>query len=163
MPSDLRIQPATTASVTAAVFLPPGHNSFQQPQRAWVVFADETNIAWLRWLKHKFRHCFVLINDGDHWIALEPLASCLEVSVLPPAPDFNLPAWLEAQHHVVCEAPIRRHLEKMAPLAPLNCVEIVKRYLGIRDPFILTPYHLYRYLTTQQLRAATTVRAERTF
>ena len=128
---------------------PSAKNSMGQMQRAWVVFNDEGSIWWLRWLRPGFRHCFVIINDDDHWIAIEPLASCLEVSVLPPPPDFNLPDWFRGQGHHVVPAGLVRQVESIAPLAFLNCVEVVKRVLGLRMMHIVTPYQLYRHLMRQ--------------
>jgi hypothetical protein len=133
-------------SLMAAAYLPPQQNSFGQYQRAWVVFTDESRIWWLRWLRPGFRHCFALLNDGEHWLALEPLASCLEVTVLPPPADFNLPEWLRGQGHRVVEAALRRNVWQTAPLAIFNCVEVVKRLLGIRAMHVLTPFQLYRHL-----------------
>lgn len=128
-------------------YLPVNKNSFGQKQRAWVVFVDEERIFWLRWLRAGYRHCFVILNDEEHWLAIEPLASCLEVTVLPSPPDFNLPEWLRGQGHQVVEASLQRRVDKIAPLAPLNCVEVCKRVLGLRTPFVITPYQLYRHLS----------------
>jgi hypothetical protein len=130
-------------------YFPGNRNSFGQIQRAWVVFADENKIFWLRWLRPGFRHCFVVLNDGEHWLALEPLHSCLEVTVLPSPPDFNLPVWLRGQGHHVVEAALQRDMTCMAPIALLNCVEVVKRFLGLRRLFILTPYQLFHHLERQ--------------
>lgn len=132
---------------THPAYLPANENSFGQRQRAWVVFTDEGRIWWLKWLRPGFRHCFAILNDGAHWVAAEPLAHCLECSVLPSPPDFNLPAWLAAQGHRVVETPLNRKLPTHAPLAFLNCVEVVKRIIGLRAPWVMTPYQLYRHLT----------------
>jgi hypothetical protein len=128
-------------------YLPANKNSFGQTQRAWVVFTDEDRIFWLRWLRAGFRHCFIILNDGDHWLAMEPLAHATEVTVLPSPPDFNLPEWLQGQGHQVVEAALQRDSQRTAPLAPMNCVEAVKRVLGLRRPLIVTPYQLYMHLS----------------
>lgn len=127
-------------------YLPARPNTLGQHQRIWAVFTDETRIPWLRVLRPGFRHCFAILNDGRHWTAVEPLSNCLEVTILPPGADFNLPEFLRAQGHKVVEAELRRHPHPQAQLAILNCVEVVKRMLGISLPWIVTPYQLYRHL-----------------
>ncbi|HCM83708.1 MAG TPA: hypothetical protein DIS76_03990 [Rhodospirillaceae bacterium] len=136
--------------------MPANKNSFGQKQRAWVVFTDEDRIFWLRWLRPGYRHCFMIMNDDEHWLAVEPLASCMEVTVLPSPPDFNLPEWLRGQGHQVVEASLQRNVQKTAPIAPLNCVEVCKRVLGLRALYILTPYQLYRHLSGILAQAKTT-------
>ena len=61
--------------------------------RAWIVFCDNTELAWLRLLRPGFRHCFAVLHDGERWIAIDPLATRLEVTVPPLAADFDLPGW----------------------------------------------------------------------
>lgn len=134
-------------------YLPANQNSFGQYQRVWIAFTDESRLWWLAWLRPGFRHCFAILNDGEHWLAVEPLASCMEITVLPPAPDFNLPGWLTAQGHKVVEAELQRKKMHPAPFAALNCVEVVKRVLGLRAPWIFTPYQLYRYLSQKFLQS----------
>ena len=115
--------------------------------RAWVVFCDNSELAWLRLLKPGFRHCFIVLNDGDHWIAIDPLAPLLEVTVPPVPAGFDLPAWFAGQGHRVVPAPVRRGLRRPAPVGPFTCVETCKRVLGLHARFVLTPWQLFRHLT----------------
>ena len=148
-----RGRPPRKKMLVETPYLPPQRNSLGQRQRVWVAFTDETRLWWLKWLRPGFRHCFALINDGEHWMALEPLSSCLEVAVLPPPPDFNLPDWLRGQGHHVVEATLHRKLFSLPPLAIFNCVEVVKRLLGVRTWRIITPHDLYRHLLRQFIAA----------
>ncbi len=115
-------------------------------KRAWVVFTGDTDLAWLRFLKPGFRHCFVLLHDGRHWVSVDPLSNYMEVLVhhLPPA--FDLPAWLRDRGQHVVAAPLCRTVQCCAPLGVFSCVEAVKRILGLHNRFILTPWQLYRFL-----------------
>ncbi len=115
--------------------------------RAWVVFCDNTELAWLRPLRPGFRHCFTVLHDGNRWIAIDPLAALLEVTVPPVAPDFDLPGWFAGQGHTVVPAPVGRDKSRPAPWAPFTCVETCKRLLGIHAGFVLTPWQLFRHLT----------------
>lgn len=153
--------------VLDGAYLPAHKNSFGQYQRAWVAFTDERRIWWLGWLRPGFRHCFALLNDSEHWLAVEPLASCMEITVLPTPADFNLPDWLRGQGHHVVEAMLDRRLIHPAPFAFLNCVEVVKRVLGIRAPWVITPYLLYQHLqqkfsATQKISAVSNNDAQHT-
>ncbi len=114
--------------------------------RAWVIFSDNTDLAWLRLLRPGFRHCFVVLHDGERWIAVDPLAPLLEVTVPPVAAGFDLPGWFAAQGHTVIAAPVRRGLARPAPWGMFTCVETCKRVLGLHDRFVVTPWQLFRRL-----------------
>lgn len=114
---------------------------------AWVVFRGEAPLWWLRALKPGFRHCLALLNDGRHWVVLDPLAPFTDLAVLDLAPDHDLPGWYRAAGLTVVAAPVRRGLTRPAPWAPFTCVEAVKRLLGLHAPLVLTPWQLHRHLT----------------
>ena len=48
---------------------------------AWVIFSGQTDLLWLKILKEGYRHCYVLLNDGKHWITIDPLSNYLDVTV----------------------------------------------------------------------------------
>jgi hypothetical protein len=115
--------------------------------KAWVAFCGEAELWWLRLLRPGFRHCFVVLNDGTHWITIDPLSPHMEVVVQPVASGFDLIGWLRERGHAVAAAPIRRDHLRPAPLAPFTCVEAAKRVLGLHDRRVVTPWQLYRRLT----------------
>jgi len=57
--------------------------------------------------------------------------------------------WREAGFTVV-GARVREPGRRPAPAAPLTCVEVVKRTLGIHARGILTPHRLYRALEEEK-------------
>lgn len=116
------------------------------PQKAWVVFSGQSDLAWLKILKPGFRHCYVLLNDGRHWISVDPLSNSMEVSVHHVPAEFDFPLWLKDRGHKIVPAAIERR-QKQAPWGLFTCVEAVKRILGIHSPFIITPWQLYRHLS----------------
>lgn len=116
------------------------------PRRAWVVFSGQTDAPWLQLLKPGFRHCFVLLHDGDHWLSVDPMLNFTDVQVQPVAAGFDLPRWLEGRGHKVVSAPVDRSRVTPAFPAPFTCVEAVKRVLGLRAPLAFTPWRLYRHL-----------------
>lgn len=117
--------------------------------KAYVVFSGKTELFWVRLLKRGFKHCYILINDGDHWISLDPLASHTELTVHALPAEFDLPEWIRGQGQIVMQARIRER-STAAPLGLVSCVEVIKRMLGIHNILIVTPWQLYLHLLSQK-------------
>lgn len=115
-------------------------------QKAWLVCVNRNEFKMLRILKKGFRHCFIVLHDGAHWISIDPMSNQMEVIVHNVAPDFDLPTWLQSRGHRTIEAPIAERINKSAPLMLFTCVEACKRILGVRNIFILTPWQLYKHI-----------------
>lgn len=116
-----------------------------QDQSVYIVFTGKTDIKWLKILKPGFRHCFALINDGHHWISVDPLSNYTDVMVHYVPADFNFPDYLTRRGHIVMQADTTRDM-KPSPLGIFSCVEAVKRIIGLHNRFIITPWQLYRHL-----------------
>ncbi|MBI1425821.1 MAG: hypothetical protein GC149_20550 [Gammaproteobacteria bacterium] len=115
--------------------------------KAWVVFSGQADRPWLKLLRPGFRHCFVIVNDGAHWVSFDPMLNHIDLRVHDHVPaEFDLPRWLEQRGQIVVEAKIDRSRKNPAPVALFTCVEAVKRVLGLHRFFILTPWQLYRHL-----------------
>lgn len=125
------------------------HAIMQPEQKAWVVFSGKADLPWLRLLRPGFRHCFVLLNDGRHWISLDPLSNYTDVIVHHLPAGFDLPAWLSARGHQVVAAPLTRRM-KPAPWMLFTCVEAVKRVICLHTRSIITPWQLYCCLLKMQ-------------
>lgn len=116
-------------------------------QNAWVVFTGETDWPWLRWLRAGFRHCFIIVNDGERWLSLDPLLNHTELQIYHHLPaDFDLPEWLRSRGLRVMPALVDRRNRRPAPMMLFTCVEAVKRVIGLHSRMILTPWQLYRHL-----------------
>jgi hypothetical protein len=111
---------------------------------ATVGFSDGAAFAWQRaLLAPGFRHCFVALNDGAAWLLHDPLVPRTELVLLPVEPNFDLAAHWRAHG-------LRAVTVRLAPAsrrfwwpAPFTCVEAVKRVIGLRAPFVLTPRQLH--------------------
>jgi hypothetical protein len=124
----------------------------EDPFSVLVVFADDGGCVWLRFLRRGFRHCFVLLRAGSVWLACEPLKHRIELDVLALPPEFDLAAFYGAQGYRVLQGrrlPSRPR-RPFAP-APLTCVTVVKRLLGVYAPWVWTPWQLYAHLTAPEL------------
>ena len=119
-----------------------------------MVFCGHADLAWLKLLAPGFRHCFVVLNDGRHWLTVDPLSCFTELEVQPVPAGFDLPAFYRARGLTVVPAPLGRARARPLPWAPFTCVEAVKRVLGLRARFVLTPRQLYRHLTGPTARPA---------
>ena len=118
--------------------------------KAYVVFCN-SSLSGLRIFKKNFRHVAVIIqNDAtrQEYIQLNPAS--LRTTVEP--------------SHIACIRMIHRGsirsgvtvLKVAIPpstgrkitfgLLPYSCVEVIKRVLGVRAWWIVTPYQLYKHL-----------------
>jgi hypothetical protein len=116
-------------------------------EKAWVVFSGKSELSYLRLLRHGFRHCFVVLQRGDHWISLDPLAHKTEIELHYLPHDFDLPNWLKGRGHTVVETRFNKAVLRPLPPALFTCVEAVKRVLGVQSWKVLTPWQLYKHLT----------------
>jgi len=111
-----------------------------------VVFADATELWWLRLLKRGFRHCFVALACPSGWVVVDPLSHRTAIAHFPVSKEFDLAAWYRLHGlEVVAVKNIATH-RRVAPFAMCSCVETVKRILGIHARSVLTPWQLYGHL-----------------
>lgn len=136
-------------NTTLAALTPP-----QPLPESWVVFTGQTDLPWLRLLRRGFRHCFVILNDGTHWLTVDPLSNYTDIHVCHVPAEFDLPLWLADRGLKVLPVRMQRPA-RPAPWMPFTCVEAVKRLLGIHRRWLITPWQLYRYLAQAQACAAT--------
>ncbi len=113
---------------------------------ALVGFVDRSGIRWLRWLRRGFRHCYVVVRCGDDWVLVDPLVQQTVVRVLKADPAADLAGWLRSRGHRVVVTRIARAPPRLAPIRPYTCVEAVKRVLGLRAWWVVTPWLLHRHL-----------------
>jgi hypothetical protein len=118
-------------------------------RRAFVAFGGQTDLPWLRMLKPGFRHCFLVVETPECWVVYEPLSHRTEISVIQAGHGFDPAAWLRHFNYTVVPAVIETPPRRAAPWGPFTCVEAVKRVLGVRDSFVLTPWRLYKFLREQ--------------
>jgi hypothetical protein len=115
-------------------------------RQAYVVFTGKTDIWFLKFLKKGFRHCFIILEDQEHWVTFDPLSSHTEIEIIAKNKNMFLPDWLISQKFKVIEAKFNDVQNIKSPMALMNCVESVKRILGIHSYSIVTPYQLFKYL-----------------
>ncbi len=134
---------STTKSIAELI------ESTRDERRAWVVFTNQTDLRMVGMLKKGYRHCFILINDGEQWISIDPMANYMDVVVHHVPCEFDMPNWLLERGHRVIPACLNVDVSRAAPLMLFTCVEACKRILGIHKRFIFTPWQLFKYLNKQ--------------
>jgi hypothetical protein len=110
---------------------------------ALVVFHDHGCHPLDRFLKQGFRHVFCAVAQGDYWIVIDSMAGRPVVKVVA-GTTFDLAAFYRNEGMTVVETEGGPGIR--APFAFSNCVGMVKAVLGIRAPFRVTPYQLFRFL-----------------
>lgn len=116
------------------------------PVRALVVFANDASLPWLRILRPGFRHCYLLLERDNRWIAYNPLSHCTDIRLWPGYDAPYLAAALAREGNTVVLTKTRQAPLKCAPWRPYSCVEAVKRGLGLHEGWVLTPWQLFRHL-----------------
>lgn len=118
------------------------------PDEILVVFSDQTDLWWLKFLRRGFRHCFVLIRFADIWVSYDVLAHKTEMMRIDVPDTFSIVQWLENQGERVIPCPRQTTGHKVLYPSIFTCVESVKRITGLQRPFILTPWQLYKFITS---------------
>lgn len=113
---------------------------------AIVVFMGDVSIKWARLLKPGFRHCFAVVGRREHWVIFDPMSKFTNLGVFS-GPDINdIAQWYRQFGFTVIKTVVRREGSPSAEWRLFTCVEAVKRVLGIRAPYVITPWQLYRHI-----------------
>ena len=123
-----------------------------------IIFSGDTDIRWLKMLKHGFRHCFACVHthgqsqEQSHgqWIFYDPLAHVTGLTVHHGMDSVDLEFWFRQHGCTVVRTSLRPIARKKSPPAFFTCVEAIKRLLGIHTLFVITPWQLYRHLQNNQ-------------
>lgn len=120
------------------------------PDLALVLFSGRVTIPWLRLLRPGFRHCFVLLRSNGQWLYYDPMMHYTFAAVVGVYPILDL---LRFFRDSGCRwRLVRPSLPEPQPQSwrPYTCVEAVKRVLGLRQPWVLTPWQLYCRLARER-------------
>ena len=116
----------------------------------FVVFSNQTYGFWKRFLRRGFRHCFVIERRGSLWVSVESARSGVKISVREDLSEETLAEILRRLDCRLYRAPerfFRSTSVSRCPFALFTCVELTKKILHLKSPFIWTPYQLSKYLS----------------
>lgn len=112
-----------------------------------IVMFGPSQLPYLKILRDGYQHCMVAVQSGGVWQLIDPLSNAFYMTELGTArPGEIIASFLDQGFDVVTA---QRHPPVTAemPFAPFTCVEVVKRVLGLRNRWILTPWQLRCALT----------------
>ena len=110
---------------------------------AYVAFGGNRTRWWMRFLKKGFYHCALVLGNGHDWILIDPLVHFTDLIVLK---NVSVVQALKAKGYRLVRTTPRIPDLTGTKLRPLTCVEVVKRFLGINQTKIWTPYQLFKFL-----------------
>lgn len=103
--------------------------------------------SWL-WnlLEPGFRHVQVWTISNNIWVQIDGCMEFLHTRTWPRPPWELIEAKFNATYVPVKKLIERGVIREPFHFGPVTCVELAKAVLGIRKPFIRTPYQLYKFL-----------------
>lgn len=126
------------------------HNKTFGGRPALVGFSGDVEVWWLRALKPGFRHCAVAIDDGcGGFVFYNPLFCATELARIHGG-EQTVQSQMQKGGFMVVATITQNIPTRALPwsgyIRPHNCVEGVKRALGLDAPWVLTPWQLYSCL-----------------
>ena len=122
--------------------------------KALVVFHSENAEHPFSWmLKKEFKHCFIAVNNGEHWIEVDGGVGIPIVRGMAPS-DYDLAEFYRGFGWLVVETE-QAHIQTMTqymwrrPCVFASCVGMVQLILGMTG-FAMTPYSLYKQLKRKE-------------
>lgn len=110
-----------------------------------VCWHDHGAYWFSRYLRKQFRHVFIVVLDRrDYWIGIDGMDGLPQTNVVAGV-DFDLLGHYREQGFTVLEINADRAPRPLFLMAG-TCTGLVKVMLGVRAPWIFTPYQLHRYL-----------------
>jgi len=110
----------------------------------WIVFSDDTDIRVLKLLKRGFRHCYMIMQQDDRWVIVDPRCDKTDIKILPHPPHFNFPRYFSEQGKTVIRVPNLNTPQKIMSPFPVSCVDAIKRVIGLHKYWVITPHQLYK-------------------
>ena len=114
---------------------------------AYVAFGGNPTHWWTRFLKKGFYHCLLILGNGYEWILIDPVWNYADLIFI--RNKNILSVFKEKGYQLLRTTPHLATTEK-GHFRPLTCVEIVKRFLGISNPKIWTPYQLFQFISSKK-------------
>lgn len=101
---------------------------------------------WTRFLHCDISHCYIIKPEKGRWLVCSKTLNEVEI--------YTIDGYGDILANTIVVKTERTQRER--GLFMLNtCVGSVKQYLGVRNPFIFTPYQLYKRLTNDKLTKKT--------
>ena len=116
---------------------------FSRYTEAVVGFGGEPTLWWMKFLKKGFYHCVVAVGSGNEWILIDPLIHCNDIVFLEIS---DVESFLNKNGYTTIRCKIEEPKKRSLSIVPYTCVETVKRFIGVKNCKIITPFQLFNYL-----------------
>ena len=104
----------------------------------YVIFTKAKTLGWIsRFLHSEISHCFVMWNNGNNWICYDTDIDKVDICTASSMGDIIDESYI---------VKVKKQKVEGGLIVMNTCVSSVKRFIGLRDRFILTPYQLYQRL-----------------
>lgn len=104
----------------------------------YVIFTKAKTLGWVRRFLHdEISHCYVVWNDGNKWISFNESVDNVDICTASSMGDI-----IDEAHIIK----IKRQTVEDGILSLNTCVSSVKKFIGLKDNLILTPYQLFKRL-----------------
>jgi hypothetical protein len=120
--------------------------------KALVIFSDNSGVWWLKFLKAGFRHCFIILETDRGCLWVDPLSHSFTIKILEGYELTALVKWYREMGMRVEEMEVESKSTRPFAWAPMTCVEVVKRLIGLNDWRVVTPWQLYTTLKKNKKR-----------
>lgn len=103
----------------------------------YVVFSKAKDLGWIRKLLHpEISHCYVMWPEMGKWIIYDNSVNGISIFTV------------DSVGAILADSKIiKREADQIGWIFGINtCVSSVKKLIGINNPFILTPFQLYKRL-----------------
>jgi len=111
--------------------------------KIYVVFEDDCNQWWSRFLKKGIKHCYVVKPTEKDFIIYGKNDNGVDLFTVE-----DLKSIIDKIYTIKSYVPVQR---KRSLFMLNTCVGYTKQMLGINNPFILTPYQLLKYLRKHEI------------
>ena len=116
-----------------------------------VVFVGHTECRYLRWLKQDFKHCFAALYIDGRWIICDSLKNSIEFSLVKLPQNLSLSEFYRSRGYTVMIGHTCHYKSGSAAMPEIfTCVAVVKWIIGLRSFWTLTPWQLFRRLSSMK-------------
>ena len=116
----------------------------------WFIVFEHGDMPWrlAKLLQPGFRHCYAIRWDGFNWIGFYPHLGFTEVEILAAGPQHSVFDVVGDKYSAIIHANAWQKVGKIRQPWPtfFTCVEQIKALLGIKAPFVFTPWQLFNRL-----------------
>ena len=111
--------------------------------KALIGFGGEPTLWFMRFLKKGFYHCIVALGNEDEWVVIDPLLHFTDLIVIK---DSDIRSFFKKRGYRFVETELVEPKCIRLRVMPYTCVETVKRFIGVENASIFTPFQLFCYL-----------------